>query len=332
MLALAREFDEIRDKSSEIEFWYSALWENHSVRLTDWFLVDAWYRSRVLELPRSGTSLVPCLDMANHSSQANAYYEETPQGDVVLLLRPEAKFESEEEITISYGAEKPAAEMLFSYGFLDPSASAAHSLTLPLSPLPGDPLGKAKVHIFTGVPSVLIRKVDDKVEWASPFAYISCLNEEDGLHFKLLQSADGDTELRMFWQEEDVTGKDESFEALVSGHELCHVFGLRVNMVISQRIQEQLERLHETPDIPEGPSSPNPHAVSAQELRRIERDLLEQALSTLEDQVSASAWALHCLSKLMWTYFPANKASGRRQCYILPRIYGCFRRAAGCRR
>lgn len=299
LLALAREFDDIRDKSSEIEFWYPALWENHSVRLTDWFLVDAWYRSRVLELPRSGTSLVPCLDMANHSSQANAYYDETSEGEVVLLLRPESHIDAGEEVTISYGAEKPAAEMLFSYGFLDPS-SAAHSLALPLSPLPDDPLGKAKVHIFTGTPSVLIKKVEDKVEWTSPFAYISCLNEEDGLNFKLLQSSDGDTELRMFWQEEDVTGKDESFQTLISGHELYHVFGLRVNVVISQRIQEQLERLQETPDTSEGQLSPNPNATSAQELRHIERGLLELTLSTLEEQVSEFTWALYILSQLTW--------------------------------
>lgn len=286
MLALTSEFDDIREKSSDLDFWNAAIWQsNKPVRLTDWYLVDAWYRSRVLELPRSGASLVPCLDMANHSSEANAYYEETSDGEVVLLPRSNKQFDSGEEVTISYGSEKSTAEMLFSYGFLSP-APVAQSLTLPLSPLPDDPLGKAKLHIFTGMPSIQIKVLDDKVEWSSPFAYLSCLNEEDGLHFKLLQSADGDTELRMFWQEDDVTGKEESFETLVSEHELYDVFRLRVNMVISQKIQEQLERLGETQESDEV-SNDTLNATNARELRRIEQDVLKQTASTFEEQVSA---------------------------------------------
>ncbi|CAN8105700.1 unnamed protein product [Discula destructiva] len=283
MMALTREFDDIRGRSSDIEFWNSVLWEGNPVHLTDWYLVDAWYRSRVLELPRSGPSLVPCLDMANHSTTANAYYEETSEGEVVLLLRPESEVDKEEEITISYGSDKPAAEMLFSYGFLDPSP-AARSLILPLGPMPDDPLGKAKVHIFTGPPSVQIKEVDNRVEWTSPFAYISCLNEEDGLNFKLLQDINGDTELRMFWQDEDVTGQEDAFETLVSGHELCDVFRLRVNMLVSQRIQEQLERLHETADTAVEQENQKSNAANAQELRRIEKDVLERTLSSLEHQ------------------------------------------------
>ncbi|KAJ4419259.1 hypothetical protein N0V82_005062 [Gnomoniopsis sp. IMI 355080] len=283
MLALTSEFDDIREKSSKIEFWNAALWEAATpVRLTDWYLVDAWYRSRVLELPRSGPSLVPCLDMANHSTEANAYYEETPEGDVVLLPRPDRKFDSGEEVSISYGSEKSAAEMLFSYGFLTPS-SVARSLILPLSPLPDDPLGKAKLHIFTGMPSIQIRVDGDKADWSSPFAYLSCLNEEDGLHFKLLQSSDGDTELRMFWQEEDVTGKDESFETIVSEHEMYDVFRLRVNMVVSQKVQEQLDRLGETHET-EKAANVTMNATNARELRRIEEDALRRTAAALEDQ------------------------------------------------
>lgn len=133
MLALANEFEELRDKSSDIECWNAAFWDNDAVDLSDWLLVDAWYRSRVLELPRSGPSLVPCIDMVNHSTDANAYYEENDDDDVVLLLRPGGSVEEGDEVNISYGSEKPAAEMLFSYGFID-SSSAARSLRLPLQP------------------------------------------------------------------------------------------------------------------------------------------------------------------------------------------------------
>lgn len=286
MLALTSEFDDIREATSDLDFWSAALWQSATpVRLTDWYLVDAWYRSRVLELPRSGTSLVPCLDMANHSSEASAYYEETSDGEVVLLPQSDKTFDSGEEVTISYGSEKSAAEMLFSYGILSPT-SEARSLALPLSPLPDDPLGKAKVHIFTRMPSIQIKVLHEKVEWSSPFAYLSCLNEEDGLHFKLLQSSDGDTELKMFWQEDDVTGKDESFESLVSEHELYDVFKLRVNMVISQKIQDQLERLGETQESDDA-SNDTFNATNARELRRIEQDILERTASALEEQASA---------------------------------------------
>ncbi len=41
-----------------------------------------------LELPRSGESMVPCLDMVNHSAKPTAYYEENAKDEVALLLRP----------------------------------------------------------------------------------------------------------------------------------------------------------------------------------------------------------------------------------------------------
>lgn len=290
MLALTSEFEELRDKSSEIECWGAAFWDNDSVRLEDWLLVDAWYRSRVLELPRSGPSLVPCIDMVNHSTAANAYYDENGDDDVVLLLRPGADVKEGEEVNISYGSEKPAAEMLFSYGFVD-SHSAAKSLRLPLRPLPDDPLGKAKIHAFQGAPAVEIKEDDGKVTCTSSFAYLMILNEEDGLDFRLLQDTDGDRELRAFWRDQDVTDRTGSFDQLVSDHELCSIFKLRVNMVISQRLEEQLERLSSFPpndgkatSATDQPSSSN--NANARALRLIEKAVLDKAVAMLEEQVS----------------------------------------------
>lgn len=285
MLALTREFDELREKSSEFESWNLVFWDHDLVHLMDWYRVDAWYRSRVLELPSSGLSLVPCIDMANHSTSPNAYYEETLEGETVLLPRPGAIFEKGGEVTISYGSEKSAAEMLFSYGFLD-AVSPGRTLTLPLHPLRDDPLGKAKTHIFSGTPSVQVAEVDGKMQWTSPFAYLMCLNEEDGLGFQIMQSSDGDRELRVFWQDVDVTDAIDSFETLVSDHILCDVFRLRVNMIIFHRLQEQLERLLETSVPSRRETVRDFNATSAQRLKHIERQLLEETLLTLEDQVS----------------------------------------------
>lgn len=283
MAALTREFNDLRDKSSDIECWNAGFWVYGRIQLADWYRVDAWYRSRVLELPRSGPSLVPCIDMANHSAEANAYYEETPDGDVVLLPRPGVNIENGTEVTISYGSDKPAAEMLFSYGFLDPSSSA-RTLTLPLSPFPDDPLGKAKIHIYQGTPSLQLKEVGEEIEWESPFAYLMILNEEDGLGFQVMQSSDGGRELRLFWQEVDVTDDITSFDTLAVDHPLCDVFRLRVNMVLCQRLEEQLERLSSVEVAEQVENRGN--ALSAQELKGIEKGILEKANVALGAQVS----------------------------------------------
>lgn len=280
MTALTREFDELREQSNGLDWWRSAFWDSNLVQLKDWYLVDSWFRSRALELPRSGLSLVPCLDMANHRQNANAYYDETAQGQVLLLHRPGHAVNRGDEITINYGSDKSAAEMLFSYGFLD-HRSQAGGLRLHMSPLPDDPLGKAKVDLFSGNTFLELKLSNDKVEWSCPFAYLACLNEEDGLGFRLLQASDGSQELRVFWQEDDVTENAESFEHLIASHELRDIYRLRVNMVIAQRLQEQWERLASSPS----GDTISPNLANAHELKRIEEGVIEKALSSLQDQV-----------------------------------------------
>ncbi|ROV89841.1 hypothetical protein VMCG_09477 [Cytospora schulzeri] len=288
MMALAHEFDEMRETSSNLEFWNAAFWDSHLVHLTDWYLVDAWYRSRVLELPKSGPSLVPCIDMANHSNDANAYYEEDSRDEVLLLPRPGSNVKEGDEVTISYGSEKSAAEMLFSYGFIDES-STARSLRLPLDPLPDDPLARAKAHVFKAPPTVEIKEISGQMTWTSAFAYLMILNEEDGLGFRILQDKDGGRELKMFWRDEDVSDKSASFETLISDHELSDVFRLRVNMIVYQRVQDQLDSLscplsEDSNGDSEIDGIASSNAANARTLRRIETEILEKAITTLEDQ------------------------------------------------
>lgn len=71
----------------------------------------------------------------------------------MLLLHPGIGLGRDSEITISYGFSKSAAEMLFSYGFID-KGSVTSSLTLNLEPFPDDPLGRAKFAAFLGPPVV----------------------------------------------------------------------------------------------------------------------------------------------------------------------------------
>lgn len=196
--------------------------------------------------------MVPTLDMVNHSAAATAYYEEETSGDVSLRIRPGASVPVGEEINISYGDSKSAAEMLFSYGFIDP-ACKVRQLTLHLESFPDDPLAMAKQRIFGGAPVVTLRQtktdgesIDGKL-WESAFVYLMCLNEEDGLDFRILQDEAGDRQLRLFWQDEDVTGRAHDFETLLHDHPLHALFQLRAVSVIQERASNQLEKLQAAP-------------------------------------------------------------------------------------
>jgi hypothetical protein len=296
--ALDAEFGVVQEKSSDIISWNDVLWAaGSSVSFTDWVRLDALYRSRCLELPRSGESMVPCIDMLNHSAAPSAYYEETPKDEVVLLPRPDTSttgIPKEAEITISYGATKSAAEMLFSYGFIDPD-STADSLVLPLAPFPDDPLAKAKLVAFGEAPQIQIHVAREEgngrpaVRWASAFAHLMCVNEEDGLEFRVLQQTDGARQLRVFWQDEDVTDRTGEFEVLIqTTHPLAAVVRLRVVTVVQEALRAQLERLGATTAVTDAAASPQRREEcvrAAMLLREIETNILEAAVETLEEEV-----------------------------------------------
>ena len=289
--ALDAEFGAVREKSSDIACWNELLWESGSVSFTDWIRLDALYRSRCLELPRSGESMVPCIDMLNHSASPSAYYEENAKDEVILLPRPGITVSKDAEITISYGDAKSAAEMLFSYGFVDPQ-STADSLVLPLRPFPDDPLAKAKLVAFGQAPKIHVaREGNGSIRWASEFAYLMCINEEDGLEFRILQETDGSQQLRVFWQDEDVTDRTSDFETLIQTHPLAAVLRLRVVTIIQESLEAQLERLRSSPD-PSPDSGQNMQRAdcvqSAAILRQVETSLLGNAVEALEEEVSTA--------------------------------------------
>lgn len=235
--------------------------------------------------------MVPGLDMANHSHEPNAYYEESRQGDVLLLLRPGRDALDEKEVTISYGQEKSAAEMLFSYGFIDQQASR-EDMTLSLDSFSDDPLEKAKLHIYAGPPTVKLSRSNGVVTWSSPLLHLMCLNEEDGLEFRVLQDATtGGRQLKMFWQDEDITERAHDLERLTEDHPLCSVFRLRAVATLSGLLTAQLERIHLP--LSGGEAQQEEQGQIRQEclnsaklLRQIETSILEDAAQELEQQVS----------------------------------------------
>ncbi|KAI0540641.1 hypothetical protein GGR58DRAFT_498994 [Xylaria digitata] len=283
--ALTKEFNRIRDATTGLARWNKLIEIDESVTLSEWIFLDALYRSRSLELPKSGESMVPYLDLVNHSNPATAYFEENSEGEVVLLLHREANVPKKGEITIDYGHDKSAAEMLFSYGFIDPT-SKAKSVVLPVESMEDDPLAKAKLYTFGRPPVLKITDNDTGVpQWDAPFIYLMCLNDEDGLHFKILQDTDRSHDLRMFWQGTDVTEEAGNMENLIKGHELCQVFRLRVVTIVLGMVQQQLEVLtaHSEEKVLTG--SERPHiAQAASQLRTVEKDLYERIFQLLEDE------------------------------------------------
>lgn len=295
MTTLNSEFAKLRDDSSDLPFWYSLLWERNDAVLSDWLLVDAWYRSRCLELPQASHAMVPALDMVNHSATATAYYEEEASGDVSLRIRPGVRVAAGQEISISYGESKSATEMLFSYGFIDPD-SKTRELTLHLEGFPDDPLAMAKLRVFGGAPTVTFRQAEpdgsgSSMLWDSGFVHLMCLNEEDGLDFCILQDDAGDRQLRVLWQDEDVTERADRFEKLLEGHPLQALFQLRAVSVVQQRAALQLEKLNVAPDadllepLISADLVDRTYVNLVAKLKESERSILEAAVAELEKEV-----------------------------------------------
>lgn len=290
MAALLKEFETLREQTAAISWCKKCWWDDEALQYEDWVLVDAWFRSRCLELPDIGECMVPVLDMANHSSQPNAYYEHTSSNGVSLLIRPDKLLEVGSEITISYGSTKSEAEMLFSYGFID-EQSTRKSLVLALHPFPDDPLGKAKVKAFKGPNLLRINADEDNIKWECPFLYFMLLNEEDGLEFRMLQQTDGSrSQLKVFWQGSDVSDATDTFESLISGHPLSDVFKLRAIALLQDRIRQQLERLYDSEDevdlVADTPFVGPDRRSNAIILRKSERLTLEKAFAAADTEVS----------------------------------------------
>jgi hypothetical protein len=245
--------------------------------------------------------MVPVLDMVNHSSQPNAYYEHTSSNGVSLLMRPDKLLQVDSEITISYGITKSEAEMLFSYGFIDDQGSNK-SQVLTLEPFPDDPLGKAKVAAFAGSPVLRISVDQEGIQWECPFLYFMLLNEEDGLEFRMLQQTDGSrSHLKVFWQWSDVTDKTTTFESLISDHPLSDVFKLRAVALLQDRIRQQLERLYESDDevelVADTPLVGPDRRSNAIFLRKSERLTLEKTFAAVGTQVSVAPVITNHLSR-----------------------------------
>jgi hypothetical protein len=117
-----------------------------------------------------------------------------------------------------------------------------------------------------------------------------CVNEEDGLEFRVLQQTDGARQLRVFWQDADVTDRTSDFKSLIRTHPLSAVIRLRVVTVVQVALGAQLERLQSSTPPDAAPSSLQREACfrAALALREIETGILERAIEALEEEVSTA--------------------------------------------
>ncbi|KAK4964228.1 hypothetical protein LTR66_012406 [Elasticomyces elasticus] len=291
--SLYREFERLRSSTAHLPWCVRCWWDEVDglVTFDDWLQVDAMYRSRALEFPGLGDCMVPCVDMANHTSGdvTAAVYERDGDGDALLLLRDGKAVEGGDEVTITYGDEKGACEMVFSYGFIEDRMESARSLFLDLSMLQDDPLKKAKATVSDAAPGFRIFERDSQIGWEGDYIWLICVNEEDGLDFSVAQTVDGDRELRAFWKGQEL--KDVSnFKALLEPDPMWNVFQLRAVSLLQDRVASQLttlyrsdERVEATPrgegtDVRDGPWGIAVH------LRELESELLEKAYEHFEEQ------------------------------------------------
>ncbi|RAK75341.1 SET domain-containing protein [Aspergillus fijiensis CBS 313.89] len=221
--------------------------------LEDWKYVDALYRSRMVDLPTSGHAMVPCIDMANHSSEetVKALYDEDAEGNVVLQLRYGKRVRAGEEVTISYGDEKPASEMIFSYGFLDRETADAKQVFLDLDIPDDDPLKVVKKAFCKEPPGVRVytSATDSKsaptTAWESSIIWWACVNEEDGLDFTVLQTNDGGRELKALWKGAELRDSAHLSE-LLRADPHWDIIQLRAVVLILERLETQAWVLRET--------------------------------------------------------------------------------------
>ncbi|KAJ5682536.1 hypothetical protein N7462_005701 [Penicillium macrosclerotiorum] len=307
--SLEREFEHLRQSTEGVAWCQQCWWAEGTEMLSmdDWKYIDAAYRSRMLDVPGRGLAMVPCIDMANHGagSDAKALYDTDAQGNVVLQLRWGQNLQLGEEVTISYGDEKSASEMIFSYGFLESDRTETNQAVLDMSLPDDDPLGVAKNMFCRTTPGIRLSTVNNetnqsmealpkslRVTWESPLAWWASVNEEDGLHMGVTETVDGARELEAIWKGEKIQSPHR-LQELLAADPLWDIFQLRAVVLVSQRLEAQLALLHEIEGVLSDPyviqelheTVCRPEIFNLiSRLRELESELLQKAIGGLTEQ------------------------------------------------
>jgi hypothetical protein len=205
-------------------------------------------------------------------------------------------------VACRYGDEKPASEMVFSYGFVENERTDAKQIFLDLEIPDDDPLKMAKQVFCKEVPGVRITRATTACPergnptWDSPFVWWACVNEEDGLNFDVVQTTDGGKELRATWKGEDM-GTPSRLKELLAADPLWPIFQLRAVVLILERLETQLLILRETEKLVTEISNDEdmrtlfrPDVLNTiSSLRKLEAELLQWSVEDLMCRVSADS-------------------------------------------
>lgn len=178
--------------------------------------------------------------------------------------------------------------MLFSYGFIESTVTSAGELFLDLDIPDDDPLKLAKKVIARSAPGFRLFYHGDSTDWESSFIWLLCVNEEDGLEFKILQKNDGERELQASWKEEDITDMS-NLATLLKLEPSWAVFELRAITQLQSRVEQQLLSLEGSRISVDGQSivrevDDDVH-MYAMQLRGLEEKLLLDAYGDFETKV-----------------------------------------------
>ncbi|KAF2774311.1 SET domain-containing protein [Teratosphaeria nubilosa] len=289
--SLQREYDTLYDDLLTTR-WYRLV--SRHFTFDDWKQVDAMYRSRALDFPDIGHCMVPVVDLANHSAGETtiAVYEKDSQGNAMLQLRERKSLRKGDEVTITYGDEKGACEMLFSYGFLEHGRTSAETLFLSLAIQDDDVYRSAKMRMADCAPGFkIIDTGDGEIDWTGDFIWLLCVGHDDGLRFELARVVNSeDEETHAFFNDQELSGGAQQLRQLLAQHELWDVFHLRAVALLQQRVLDQSSTLQGTQEVVEGLPHGDGTDISdrvfeqAMQLRKLERDLLETACEDFERQ------------------------------------------------
>lgn len=225
------------------------------------------------------------------------------------------KLKTGEEITITYGDEKGACEMLFSYGFLDEDMQSAETVFLSLAIPEDDVLKTGKMMIAQCAPGFKIvdasgargeRGFQDSTsdrdtqmvtasanfDWTGDFIWLLCVGHEDGLEIRRARTNDGQhEEVEATFNGHTVTCASD-IRKLLAQTPLWDVYRLRAIVILQQRIFDQMQVLHSTQDemesVPHGAESNirEQQYKLAMQLRKLEFELLGEAYEGFETRVS----------------------------------------------
>lgn len=239
--------------------------------------------------------MVPYIDMANHASGDDtvALYDTDGDGNALLVLREGKTLQVGGEVTITYGDDKGACEMLFSYGFIE--MDSAREMFLDLEIPDDDPLKLAKKTVAKSPPGFKLFESGGFIDWDGDFIWLVCVNEEDGLCFRLLQTVDGERELKMFWNDKEIS-RESNLRDLLKDEQLWDVFQLRAVATLQNRVEQQLLALEKvkasTSSMHEFQEGGHPHSHMI-ELRELEEKLMLQAYEDFEHKVRDLEQLLH---------------------------------------